>query len=65
MSGGGNLTLSKLATNLSGVILLALGIVIAYFSAQADVGHASPRIFTPIGLIVAVLGGILILAWEG
>jgi hypothetical protein len=65
MSGGENLTLSKLATNLSGVILLALGLVIAYYSTQADVGHASPSIFTPIGLIVALLGGILIIAWEG
>jgi hypothetical protein len=65
MSGGDKLTLSKLATNLSGVILLALGLVTAYYSIQADMGHASPSIFTPVGLIVALIGGILIIAWEG
>jgi glucose uptake protein GlcU len=65
MSWGENLTLSKLTTNLSGVILLALGLVIAYFSTKADMGHATPRIFTPVGLIVALIGGILIIAWEG
>lgn len=64
MSWGENLTLSKLATNLSGVILLALGLVITYYSINADTGFASPRIFTPIGLVIAILGGILIIAWE-
>ena len=65
MSRGENLTLSKLTTNISGVILLALGLVIVYFSVRAEMGYATPRIFTPIGLVVALLGGVLIIAWEG
>lgn len=65
MSNGENLTLSKLAVNLIGVVLLALGLVIAYYSLQADAGAVNPGIFAPVGFLVAILGGIMTLAWEG
>jgi len=65
MSSEGNLTLSKLAVNLIGVILLALGLVIAYYSLQAEAGTVNPGIFAPVGFLVAILGGIMTLAWEG
>ncbi|MGD2200228.1 MAG: hypothetical protein PVJ38_01185 [Candidatus Bathyarchaeota archaeon] len=65
MSDEKRLTFSKLAVNILGVILLALGIVIAYYSNQANLGYADPGIFTPIGLLVALLGGLMTAAWEG
>jgi hypothetical protein len=65
MSGDEGLTLSKLVVNLFGVILLVLGIVITYFSMQADMGVINPGIFAPVGIVVALVGGIMTAAWEG
>ncbi len=65
MSGDEGLTISKLAVNLFGVILLILGLVITYYSIQADMGVISPGIFAPVGILVALAGGIMTAAWEG
>jgi hypothetical protein len=65
MSGDEGLTISKLAVNIFGVIVLALGLVIAYYSMQADVGAIDPSIFAPVGILVALAGGIMTAAWEG
>ena len=59
------LTLSKLVVNIFGVIILAIGIVITYYSLQADMGFIDPGIFTPIGILVAISGSIMTAAWEG
>lgn len=65
MSEKEGLTLSKLAVNIFGFIILALGLLIAYYSIQADSGFADPSIFTPVGILVALLGGLMTASWEG
>ncbi len=65
MSGDEGLTISKLAVNIFGVILLTLGLVITYFSMQADMGVIDPGIFAPVGILIALAGGIMTAAWEG
>jgi hypothetical protein len=59
------LTISKITVNIFGVIILAIGLVITYYSMQADMGFIDPGIFTPIGILVALSGGIMTAAWEG
>lgn len=65
MSDEGGMTLAGLATKLFGVILLVLGLLLSYFSLSTDVGTVNPRVFTPIGLAVALVGGSMLLAKEG
>jgi len=65
MSGDEGLTISKLAVNVFGVIVLALGLVITFYSIQADGGTIDPGIFAPVGVLVALAGGIMTAAWEG
>ncbi|UCH56838.1 MAG: hypothetical protein JSV18_05690 [Candidatus Bathyarchaeota archaeon] len=64
MSEGEPLTPSKLAANFFGFILLALGLAITYFSVQADFGYVNPKIFAPVGILIALAGGLLAVAWE-
>jgi hypothetical protein len=59
------LTLSKLAVSFFGVIVIALGLVITYYSSLSETGIISPRLFTPLGLIVVIIGGIMIISREG
>jgi len=65
MSGDEGLTISKLAVNIFGVIVLTLGLVITYFSMQADMGVIDPSIFAPVGILIALAGGVMTAAWEG
>lgn len=58
------LTITGLAAKLLGVIILVLGLLLAYFSMKADIETVNPRIFAPIGVTVALLGGLMILAKE-
>jgi len=60
----GKMTLMGLATGIFGVIIIVLGLLLTYFSLRTDVGLISPRIFTPIGLAVALVGGLMLLAGE-
>jgi hypothetical protein len=65
MSEEEGLTISKIAVNFFGVVLLVLGLVITYYSIQADVGVIDARIFTPVGVLIVLAGGIMTAAWEG
>ena len=65
MSGEEGLTFSKIAVNVFGVVLLVLGLVITYYSMQADVGAIDPGIFSPVGILIVLAGGIMTAAWEG
>jgi hypothetical protein len=65
MSGEEGLTISMIAVNVFGVILLALGLVITYYSMQAEMGVIDPGIFAPVGILVVLAGGIMTAAWEG
>jgi len=60
----GRITLMGLATGLFGVVLIVLGLLLAYFSLGTDVDLVSPRMFTPIGLAVALIGGFMLVARE-
>ncbi|KON31509.1 hypothetical protein AC482_00530 [miscellaneous Crenarchaeota group-15 archaeon DG-45] len=64
MSEEGRITLMGLATGLFGVVLIVLGLLLAYFSLGTDVDLVSPRMFTPIGLAVALIGGFMLVARE-
>jgi hypothetical protein len=55
-------TLGRLATNFLGVVLLALGMMLAYFSINADIDLVSPRMFTPLGIAIVLIGGLMIIA---
>ena len=65
MSSEDGLTLSKITINFFGVIILVLGLVITYFSIQADIGLIDPGIFTPLGVLIILAGGVMTAAWEG
>jgi hypothetical protein len=54
-----NLTLGGLATKIFGIIILALGLLISYFAVSAESGIVSLKLFTPIGIIVAIIGGLM------
>jgi hypothetical protein len=62
MSAGEGPTLGRLTTNFLGVILLALGLMLAYYSINADIDLVSPRIFTPVGIVIVLIGGLMIIA---
>lgn len=59
MSREDSLTLAKLATNLFGAILLALGLMLTYFSMKADADIVNPSMFTPIGLAIVIIGVLM------
>ena len=65
MSGEEGLTISMIVVNVFGVILLALGLAITYYSMQADMGVIDPGIFAPVGILVVLAGGIMTAAWKG
>jgi hypothetical protein len=65
MSQREGLNVSRLAVYAFGVIILSLGIVLTYFSVKAEVGVVSPRMFAPVGVVMMVLGGILLVSREG
>ena len=64
MSDEEGMTLGGLATRLFGIIILVLGLLLTYFSLKTDIGLVNPRIFTPIGLAVALAGGLMLIAKE-
>lgn len=64
MPGEEGLSFGRLAAYIFGVILLALGLMLTYFSFQVEVGLVSPRIFTPVGVVIALIGGLMIIARE-
>lgn len=64
MSGEKGLSFGRLTAYIFGVILLALGLMLTYFSFQVEAELVSPRIFTPVGIIIVLIGGLMIIARE-
>jgi hypothetical protein len=60
MSEGNGLNYSKLTIYLFGAILLAIGFALTYFSLGAGVDIISPRLFTPIAMLVSIVGLVLL-----
>lgn len=65
MSEEGGLTLGELAIYFFGVVLLVLGLMLTYFSFQAEIGLVSPRTLTPVGIAISLIGGFMLLAKGG
>ena len=61
---GGGMTFTGLAVKLFGFIVLVLGLLLTYFSLNADVDIVNPRFFTPFGVAIAFIGGFMLLAKE-
>ena len=64
MSNEKTLTLGGLATKIFGIVILALGLLMSYFAINAETGIVSLRFFIPIGIIVAIMGGLMIISRE-
>ncbi len=61
MSGRFGFTYSALGVALLGVALLAIGGALAYLSFVAE-WAAAQRLFTPLGVLVAISGAIMVLS---
>ena len=61
MSVGNGLNFSRITIYLFGVILLAVGFALTYFSLGAGVDIVSPRLFTPIAMLVSVVGLVMLI----
>ena len=61
MSEGNELTLSKLTIYFFGAILLVIGFMLTYFSLRAGMDIVSPRMYTPIAIIVSIVGLVMLL----
>jgi hypothetical protein len=62
MSEGNGLNFSRITIYLFGVILLVIGLMLTYFSLGAGVDIISPRLFTPIAMLVSVVGILMLIA---
>ena len=56
MSEGSGLNFSKLTIYLFGAIFLAVGLMLTYFSLGAGVDIISPRMYTPIAILISIIG---------
>jgi hypothetical protein len=64
MSKGQNLTAGRLASYIFGLVLIGLGLTLAYFSNKAEAGMMSLGLYSVLGFVVAAVGGVLILVRE-
>ncbi|MFB0557635.1 MAG: hypothetical protein ACETVY_00825 [Candidatus Bathyarchaeia archaeon] len=65
MSREEGLTWGKLATIVFGFILFTLGLMLTYFSINTDIELVTPRVFTPVGLSIVLIGGFMIVTRGG
>ncbi|MCD6479510.1 hypothetical protein J7L65_01840 [Candidatus Bathyarchaeota archaeon] len=56
------LSLLDLSLRLIGFLILLIGSYLTYISLRAEVGITDPRVFTPLGLIIALLGVFMLIA---
>ena len=56
------LSLLDLSLRLIGFLILLIGSYLTYISLKAEVGITDPRVFTPLGLIIALLGVFMLIA---
>jgi len=61
MSEGNGLNFSRITIYLFGAILLAIGFMLTYFSLGAGVDIISPRLFTPIAILVSIIGLVMLI----
>ncbi len=61
MSEGNGLNFSRRTIYLFGAILLAIGSMLTYFSLGAGVDIINPMVFTPIALLVSIVGLVMLI----
>ncbi len=54
------LSLLDLSIRLIGFLILLIGAYLTYISLKAEVGVTNPRVFTPLGLAIALLGVLML-----
>jgi glucose uptake protein GlcU len=57
-------TMARLATNIIGAVIMVLGLLLVYYSLNTEYTIVNPYVFTPIGVVISVIGGLMILARE-
>ena len=57
-------TMARLATNIIGIVIMVLGILLVYYSLNTEYNIVNPFVFTPIGVVISLIGGLMILARE-
>lgn len=61
MSDGDGVNFSKLSIYLIVAILLAIGLALTYFSLGASADIVSPRMFTPIAMLISAVGLVMLI----
>jgi len=61
MSDGNGVSFSKLTIYLIAAILLVIGFALTYFSLGASVDIISPRLFTPIAVLISAVGLVMLI----
>lgn len=56
------LPLLGLTLRLIGFLILLIGSYLTYISLRAEAGIMDPRVFTPLGLVIALLGVFMLTA---
>ena len=56
------LPLIDLTLRLIGFLILLIGSYLTYISLKAEAGVTDPRVFTPLGLVIALLGVFMLTA---
>jgi len=57
-----SLSLTRIAIFLFGLILAISGLAIAYFAQNSEVLFVNPNMFTPLGVLVFLIGGFMMIA---
>jgi len=60
MSEESGATLTGAVISIIGFVLLVLGVMLTYFSLTTSAGIADPRFFTPLGVLVSLIGLFMI-----
>ena len=61
MSSEGGMTLAGFVTSLIGAVIMILGIILVYFSLNTDFETVDPRILTPFGVVIALIGAFMLI----
>lgn len=56
------LSLLDLSLRLIGFLILLIGFYLTYISLKTEAGITDPRVFTPLGLVIALLGVFMLIA---
>jgi hypothetical protein len=64
MSNKGGLTITSLATKIFGALVLIMGLLLVTFSQNTEIDIINSHIFSPLGLVIAIFGSLMILSKE-